>query len=123
MPFLPPKLPTIEAIERHPWVPYTDDGGLFSCSQKVESRIILTLAGVPLQLSCEQHSNERSVFTCFCELSELAHQSLYLVHNPNRPLMAKGLLQVYTKYLIWYDQLPEALRLGQNFTPYVLFVQ
>ncbi|OAA45381.1 Transcription factor [Metarhizium rileyi] len=103
MPSLPPRLPMVEEIERHPWMPYTDDG-------------------VPLQLPCVQASNERSVFNCFCELSELVHQSLYLVHNPSRPLAAASLLEVYTKFLLWYDQLPEALRLGQNFTPYVLFV-
>ncbi|KAG8406131.1 hypothetical protein J3458_021458 [Metarhizium acridum] len=32
------------------------------------------------------------------------------------------MLRLYTKYLVWYDKLPETLRLGRNFTPYVLFV-
>ncbi|KAG5972602.1 hypothetical protein E4U58_006322 [Claviceps cyperi] len=102
MPCLPIKLPTIEALEAYPWIPYTDDD-------------------VPLGLRYQQPSNERSVFALFCQLSELAHQSVYLNHDHSKQLTAKTLLHHYTKYLLWYDSLPEALRLGQNFTPHVLF--
>ncbi|KAG5999102.1 hypothetical protein E4U43_002276 [Claviceps pusilla] len=102
MPSLPINLPTIESLEAHPWIPYTDDD-------------------IPLQLPYQQASNERSVFTLFCQLSALSHQSLYLIQNPGQQLTAQNLLRHYTKYLLWYDELPEALRLGQNFTPYVLF--
>jgi hypothetical protein len=35
----------------------------------------------------------------------------------------KDLLSTYTQYLDWYDQIPEVLKLGINFTPAVLFVQ
>ncbi|TWU71340.1 hypothetical protein ED733_002248 [Metarhizium rileyi] len=79
-PHLPPKPGIIGNIEASLWVPYTDDGA-------------------PLQRSCEQPSNVRSVYKCFCELSEL----------------------IYTQYLNWYDKIPEVLRLGHNFTPAVLF--
>ncbi|KAK5999225.1 Nitrogen assimilation transcription factor nit-4 [Cladobotryum mycophilum] len=101
-PHLPPKPAIIGDIEASLWVPYTDDGA-------------------PLQRSCEQPSNVRSVYKCFCELSELVHQSLYVLHSPGRPLTAKELLNIYTQYLNWYDRIPEVLRLGHNFTPAVLF--
>ncbi|KPM36685.1 hypothetical protein AK830_g9874 [Neonectria ditissima] len=101
-PHLPPKPAIIGDIEASLWVPYTDDGA-------------------PLQRSCEQPSNVRSVYKCFCELSELVHQSLYILHSPGRPLTARDLLSIYTQYLNWYDRIPEVLRLGHNFTPAVLF--
>lgn len=81
------------------------------------------MTDVPLGLPYQQPSNERSVFALFCQLSGLAHQSVYLIHDPSKQLTAKTLLHHYTKYLLWYDSLPEALRLGQNFTPHVLFAQ
>ncbi|KAJ3496131.1 hypothetical protein NLG97_g2885 [Lecanicillium saksenae] len=99
---LPMKPGIIADIESSLWVPYTDDGA-------------------PLQRSCEQPSNVRSVYKCFCELSELVHQSLYMLHSPGKPLTARELLNIYTQYLNWYDRIPEALRLGHNFTPAVLF--
>ncbi|XWW94576.1 hypothetical protein V2A60_002521 [Cordyceps javanica] len=99
---LPMKPGIIADIESSLWVPYTDDGA-------------------PLQRSCEQPSNVRSVYKCFCELSELVHQSLYMLHSPGKPLTARELLNIYTQYLNWYDRIPESLRLGHNFTPAVLF--
>ncbi|KAI1422747.1 fungal-specific transcription factor domain-containing protein [Xylaria sp. FL1777] len=99
---LPPKPTIIDGIEASLWIPYTDDGA-------------------PLQRSCEQPSNVRSVYKCFCELSELVHQSLYVLHSPGRPLSSRDLLSIYTQYLNWYDSIPEVLRLGHNFTPAVLF--
>ncbi|SPQ19178.1 58716754-bab3-402c-a9b1-468d22b5aba9 [Thermothielavioides terrestris] len=99
---LPPKPAIIDDIEASLWIPYTDDGA-------------------PLQRSCEQPSNVRSVYKCFCELSELVHQSLYILYSPGRPLTSKDLLNIYTQYLNWYDKIPEVLRLGHNFTPAVLF--
>ncbi|KAM3521682.1 hypothetical protein NHJ13051_006099 [Beauveria bassiana] len=99
---LPMKPGIIADIEASLWVPYTDNGA-------------------PLQRSCEQPSNVRSVYKCFCELSELVHQSLYMLHSPGKPLTARELLSIYTQYLNWYDRIPESLRLGHNFTPAVLF--
>ncbi|KAI1474731.1 nitrogen assimilation transcription factor nirA [Daldinia eschscholtzii] len=101
-PHLPPKPAIIDDIEASLWVPYTDDGA-------------------PLQRSCEQPSNVRSVYKCFCELSELVHQSLYVLHSPGKPVTSRDLLSIYTQYLNWYDKIPEVLRLGHNFTPAVLF--
>ncbi|KAI1327032.1 hypothetical protein F5Y16DRAFT_410553 [Xylariaceae sp. FL0255] len=101
-PFLPPKPAIINGIEASLWIPYTDDGA-------------------PLQRSCEQPSNVRSVYKCFCELSELVHQSLYVLHSPGKPVTSRDLLSIYTQYLNWYDSIPEVLRLGHNFTPAVLF--
>jgi hypothetical protein len=79
--------------------------------------------GAPLQRACQQPSNVRSVYKCFCELSELVHQSLYILYSPGRPLTSRDLLIIYTQYLNWYDKIPEVLRLGHNFTPAVLFAQ
>lgn len=101
-PRLPPKPAIIDDIEASLWIPYTDDGA-------------------PLQRSCEQPSNVRSVYKCFCELSELVHQSLYVLHSPGKPVTSRDLLSIYTQYLNWYDRIPEVLRLGHNFTPAVLF--
>ncbi|KAI0172933.1 fungal-specific transcription factor domain-containing protein [Hypoxylon sp. FL1284] len=101
-PHLPPKPAIIDDIEASLWIPYTDDGA-------------------PLQRSCEQPSNVRSVYKCFCELSELVHQSLYVLHSPGKPVTSRDLLSIYTQYLNWYDRIPEVLRLGHNFTPAVLF--
>jgi hypothetical protein len=94
----------IDEVESSEWVPYTDEG-------------------VPEILSANQPSNVRSVSRCFCELAELVHQSLYVLYAPGRRLTLSELLTVYTRYLNWYSSLPEALRLGHNFTPSVLFAQ
>ncbi|KAF4981649.1 hypothetical protein FZEAL_2589 [Fusarium zealandicum] len=117
-PHLPPKPAIIGDIEASLWVPYTDDGELSSEHQRNR---MLTEPGAALQRSCQQPSNVRSVYKCFCELSELVHQSLYILHSPGKPLTARDLLSIYTQYLNWYDQIPEVLRLGHNFTPAVLF--
>jgi hypothetical protein len=94
----------IEEIESSEWLPYTD-------------------RGAPEVRSANQPSNVRSVYRCFCELSELVHQSLYILYTPGRHLTSNELLTIYTRYLNWYSSLPEALRLGHNFTPAVLFGQ
>ncbi|RYP10836.1 hypothetical protein DL764_000388 [Monosporascus ibericus] len=101
-PQLPPKPAIIDDIEASLWIPYTDDGA-------------------PLARSCEQPSNVRSVYKCFCELSELVHKSLYVLHSPVQPVTSRDLLYIYHEYLNWYDRIPEVLRLGHNFTPAVLF--
>lgn len=101
-PHLPPKPAIMPDIEASVWIPYTDNGA-------------------PLQRSCEQPSNVRSVYKCFCELSELVHASLYILHTPGRPLTGPDLLSIYTQFIDWYDTVPVALKLGDNFTPAVLF--
>ena len=123
-PHLPPKPAIIDDIEASLWVPYTDDGTLLPASSCNEiTAETKNLTGAPLQRSCEQPSNVRSVYKCFCELSELVHESLYILHSPGKPLTARDLLNIYTQYLNWYDRIPEVLRLGHNFTPAVLFAQ
>ena len=104
-------------------MPYTDDGESMVKDHKPAIILTVYITGAPLQRSCEQPSNVRSVYKCFCELSELVHQSLYMLHSPGRPLTARDLLNIYTQYLNWYDGIPEVLRLGHNFTPAVLFAQ
>ncbi|KAL2062109.1 hypothetical protein VTL71DRAFT_6375 [Oculimacula yallundae] len=96
------KPPIVEHIEVTAWVPYTDDGA-------------------PLETACTQPSNVRSVYKTFCELSEIVHKSLYVLYTPGKPVTSKSLNDVYTEYIRWYSEIPEALRLGQNFTPAVLF--
>ncbi|KFA47478.1 hypothetical protein S40293_02116, partial [Stachybotrys chartarum IBT 40293] len=119
-PYLPPRPAIIDDVEASLWVPYTDDGTYW---QRLNTRLGADVAfqGAPLQRSCEQPSNVRSVYKCFCELSELVHQSLYILHSPGKPLTARDLLRIYRQYLNWYDRIPEVLRLGHNFTPAVLF--
>ena len=73
--------------------------------------------------SAPQASNIRSVFDSFCELSKVVHQSLYDLYSPVVATTSRGLLNIYIKYLNWYDHIPEALRLSVNFTPAVLFMQ
>ncbi|KAB5546853.1 fungal-specific transcription factor domain-containing protein [Coniochaeta sp. 2T2.1] len=101
-PHLPPKPAIINDIEASLWIPYTD-------------------SGTPVARSSEQPSNVRSVYKCFCELSELVHRSLYIMHTPGKPVTAQKLQRIYTDYLSWYDSVPDVLRLGHNFTPSVLF--
>ncbi|PBP21844.1 fungal specific transcription factor domain-containing protein [Diplocarpon rosae] len=77
----------------------------------------------PLETNCEQPSNVRSVYKTFCELSEIVHQSLYLLYTPGKPVTSRNLNKIYTAYIRWYAAIPDTLRLGTNFTPSVLFAQ
>lgn len=125
----PPKPAIIDDVEASLWIPYTDDGklgSLFTLLNTVvckRGELILNYLGAPLSRSCEQPSNVRSVYKCFCELSELVHKSLYVLHSPVQPVSSRDLLYIYHEYLNWYDRIPEVLRLGHNFTPAVLFAQ
>lgn len=92
----------VDHIEASPWIPYTDDGA-------------------PLHQLGTQPSNVRSVYKTFCELSEIVHRAHYTLYTPGNKLTATSLIDIYTRYLKWYDSIPVALRLGQNFTPSVLF--
>ena len=58
-----------------------------------------------------------------CELFEVVHEALYIIHVPSLPLTSKHVLQIYHKYLAWYDSVPATLRLGENYTPAVIFMQ
>ena len=111
----------VDHVERSSWVPYTDHGDI--TEQLPEYRALTADPGAPLERNCTQPSNVRSVFKTFCELSEIVHRALYVLYTPGTHLNIKSLLDVYTQYLRWYEVIPEALRLGQNFTPAVLFAQ
>lgn len=99
---LPPKPSIISASESSLWFPYTDEGA-------------------QSQRAAHQPSNVHSIYRSFSELSELIHDGLYTLYSPRDELRSQGLVEIYTKYLKWYGQLPDALRLGYNFTPAVLF--
>jgi hypothetical protein len=110
-------------VEASVWVPYTDNGKPQALETMYLDQFADSALDVPLRLQYEQPSNERSVYKCLCELSELVHESLYLLHSPGKCLTAQDLLGVYTRYLNWYNGQPEVLRLGHNSTPAVLFTQ
>lgn len=111
----------VDHVEATPWIPYTDDGdglpGMLWQQQLTGS------TGAPFERNCTQPSNVRSVYKTFCELSEIVHKAHYTFYAPGISLTGKALLEIYTHYLQWYDDIPEALRLGHNFTPAVLFAQ
>lgn len=111
----------VNHIERSSWVPYTDDGDI--ANSLPGFRALTADPGAPLERNCTQPSNVRSVYKTFCELSQIVHRSLYVFYTPGTQLTSKALLDIYTEYLNWYDVIPETLRLGQNFTPAVLFAQ
>ncbi|KXX80199.1 Nitrogen assimilation transcription factor nirA [Madurella mycetomatis] len=102
-PRLPPKVKIIQEVEDSLWVPYTDDG---------------LVSGH----ACEQPGHIRTVYNYFCELSEIVHASLYRLYCAARKPTSHDILEIYTKYLSWYDNIPDLMRFGTNFTPQVLFV-
>jgi hypothetical protein len=108
-------------VEKSSWVPYTDDGDI--AKQLPGFQALTDDPGAPLKSNCTQPSNVRSVYRTFCELSEIVHKALYVFYTPGIPLTGKALLGIYTGYLRWYEDIPEVLRLGTNFTPAVLFTQ
>lgn len=99
---LPPKPALVLSVEESLWVHYTDDDDTPHHPR-------------------EQTSHVGSVFRCSSELGELIHETLYLLLRPSRPPTGREVLRTYTKYLSWYETLPEFFRLGHNSTPAVLF--
>ncbi|KAK4451074.1 nitrogen assimilation transcription factor nirA [Podospora aff. communis PSN243] len=102
-PLFPPKITPQDGVDNALWMPYTDDGST-------------------LQHPCEQPSHITSVFNSFCELSEIVHKSLYTLHCPARTPNRQDLIGIYTRFLSWYNSLPEPFRLGGTFTPQVLYM-
>jgi len=94
----------VDEIEWEEWVPYTDEG-------------------LALNSVTRQESNVRLVFKCFSELGEIVHNATVLLYSDKPILNSHKLLEIYTQYLQWYDNLPDQLRLGGNSTPIVLFTQ
>jgi hypothetical protein len=97
--------PTVfDSDELREWIPYAGDQ-------------------IPQGLDLRQPSNVRAVYRSLCELSTIIHHILYVMYADANSLMSRDILDRYTQLLGWYDSLPEVLRLGDNSTPSVLFVQ
>lgn len=97
--------PTIvDEIEDEEWIPYTDDG-------------------LAANSASRQKINMRLVFNSFSDLSELVHETTYALYSPKALLTGHMILAIYTRYLQWYQNLPDQLRLGSNSTPAVLSAQ
>ena len=94
----------VDDIEVGEWLPVTEAEAASAASQG-------------------QPSNLRTVYNSFCELAEIVNDNLFTMHAPGRRLNSQNVLAAYTKYLSWYSAMSDELRLGQNFTPSVLFVQ
>jgi hypothetical protein len=90
--------------ELREWIPYAGDQ-------------------IPQGLDLRQPSNVRAVYKSLCELSTIIHSALYVMYSDTDSLTSRGILDRYTRMLGWYSSLPEMLRLGENSTPSVLFVQ
>ena len=90
--------------ELREWIPYAGDQ-------------------IPQGLDLRQPSNVRAVYKSLCELSTIIHSTLYVMHADTDPVSSRDILDQYTRMLGWYSSLPEVLRLGENSTPSVLFVQ
>lgn len=69
----------------------------------------------------QQSANVRSVCQAFAGLTEIIHDSQHLLYEPRDGALSQKMLAVYRQYLEWYDDLPEALKLGSDSTPSVLF--
>lgn len=117
---LPVKPAIIGHIEDALWVPYTDDGKTLLV---FTIRYLTIHQGVPLGQPFDQRSNLRSVYKTFCELSERVHNALYTLYSRSSSIDKQVLIATYHQYIQWYDTIPDALRLGLNFTPAVLFAQ
>jgi hypothetical protein len=90
--------------ELREWIPYAGDQ-------------------VPKGLDLRQPSNVRAVYKSLCGLSTIIHSTLYVTHAYTDSISSRDILAQYTRMLDWYSTLPEMLRLGENSTPSVLFVQ
>ncbi|POS83322.1 hypothetical protein EPUL_004722 [Erysiphe pulchra] len=73
------------------------------------------------ELVSSQASNDWNVFVIFCDLSDIIHRSLYILNSPREKVTSFRLLACYTEFLHWYDSNPTKMRLGQVFTPAILF--
>ncbi|KIV82182.1 hypothetical protein, variant [Exophiala sideris] len=94
----------IDEIEDEAWIPYSDEG-------------------VNHDISLHQRSNLRSVYKTFAELSGIVHQTTTCLLSDDTRNITAHIKALYTEYLQFYDDLPDALRLGGNSTPPVFFAQ
>lgn len=93
-----------ERDELRDWIPYAGDQ-------------------IPQGLDLRQPSHVRGVYKSLCKLSTLIHSTLCIVHSDADSVSSRDVVDIYTRMLDWYSSLPEVLRLGDNSTPSVLFVQ
>ena len=70
-----------------------------------------------------QTSNVRSVFRGICELSNIIYQSLHLAYSRQGSLTSRDVIDVYGKYLNWYESMLGVLKSGVNSTPTAIFAQ
>jgi hypothetical protein len=98
------KCPLVESIESSPWAPYRDEG-------------------IEQDRGLEERSNVRTIHRCLCELSEIIHDSLYVLYTPGENLSSTSLLEVYAHHLAWKGSLPEPCHLDANPIPAVLHLQ
>jgi hypothetical protein len=98
-----PEPTAFDVDELMEWIPHTGD-----IAQKLDLR---------------QPSNVHAVYKSLCELSTIIHSTLYVTYADTDPVHSRDILDLYTRILGWYSSLPEVLRLGENSTPSVLFVQ
>ncbi|KAK6364750.1 hypothetical protein LTS17_011855 [Exophiala oligosperma] len=94
----------IDEIEHEPWRPYSDQG-------------------VDPDPTLHQPSNMRSVYKIFAELAQLVHKTNLCLQSEDTRDITSSVRALYTEYLQFYSSLPDALRLGRNSTPPVLFAQ
>lgn len=95
-------------------------------AQAIVHRASEPLSHVPDDLPPQmlvQTSHADSVFRFVAELGKIIHETLSIVLSPAHPPTGLKILQNYTKYLTWYDSLPDYFRLGHSSTPAVLFIQ
>src|SRR5271170_3803018 len=98
------KCPLIESVENSPWVPYRD-------------------GGIVQERNFKEPSNVRTIHRCVCELSEIMHDSLYVLYTPGGNFSSKTLLEIYAHYLAWKASLPEPCHIGATPMPAVLHLQ
>lgn len=79
--------------------------------------------GNALEQRSQQSSDIRSIYNCFCNLSEIVHSSLYILYNPVSFVTSTKILNVYTRYLEWYSYLSKSLHQHDSPSPAALFIQ
>jgi len=94
----------IDEIEHEHWRPYSDQG-------------------IDPDPTLHQPSNIRSVYKVFAELAQLVHKTNLCLQSEDTQEITLSVRALYTEHLQFYSSLPDALRLGRNSTPPVLFAQ
>jgi hypothetical protein len=56
-------------------------------------------------------------------LSEIVSDMIHMFYAPQERMNSRKFLEVYKKYLSWYETLPESLQLNQKSPPHVYALQ